>query len=39
MAKKQKYYVVWVGKKAGVYTTWAATQTQTKGFPSAKYKS
>lgn len=39
MAKKQKFYVVWEGHRPGVYNTWAECQSQTNGYPSAKYKS
>jgi len=39
MAKKQKFYVVWEGHRPGVYNTWAECQSQTSGFPGAKYKS
>jgi ribonuclease HI len=38
MAKKMKFYVVWVGVKPGIYTTWADTQLQIKGYPGARYK-
>ncbi|MDP4997701.1 MAG: ribonuclease H family protein [Saprospiraceae bacterium] len=38
MAKKQRYYVVWVGQKPGIYDSWAACQAQTNGFPNASYK-
>lgn len=38
MAKK-KYYVVWVGRKPGVYTSWDDCQKQTNNFPQAKFKS
>ena len=38
MATK-KFYVVWVGQKPGIYTTWAETERQVKGFPKARYKS
>ncbi|WP_438446622.1 ribonuclease H [Gorillibacterium sp. sgz5001074] len=34
-----KYYVVWEGKKAGVYSTWAECKAQVDGYPQAKYKS
>lgn len=37
--KKQKYYVVWVGHNPGIYSTWAACQTQVKNYPNAIYKS
>lgn len=39
MAKKTKYYVVWVGNQPGIYSNWQQCQAQIKGFPSAKYKS
>ena len=39
MVKKQKYYVVWVGAKPGVYTDWNKAKAQILGFPDAKYKS
>lgn len=37
-AKKQKYYVVWVGETPGIYNSWTECQLQIKGFPGAKYK-
>lgn len=36
---KQKYYVVWEGKKPGVYSTWAECKAQTDQYTGAKYKS
>ena len=36
---KQKYYVVWKGRKPGIYTTWAECEAQVKGFAGAEYKS
>lgn len=36
---KQKYYVVWEGKKTGVFTSWKECEKQIKGFEGAKYKS
>ena len=36
---KQKYYVVWKGHKPGIYTSWAETEKQVKGFGAAQYKS
>jgi ribonuclease HI len=39
VAEKNKFYVVWVGKKPGVYITWADCQLQVKGFPGALFKS
>ncbi|RKP50024.1 ribonuclease H [Cohnella endophytica] len=39
MAAKQKYYVVWVGRKPGVYASWADCQEQINKFDEAKFKS
>lgn len=36
---KVKYYVVWVGKKTGVFTTWAECQAQVSGVKDSKFKS
>jgi ribonuclease HI len=36
---KQKYYVVWKGRKTGVFTTWAECSAQVTGFNGAEYKS
>lgn len=36
---KTKFYVVWVGRQPGIYTTWADASAQVNGFPGAKYKS
>jgi len=38
MAKK-KYYVVWKGRKTGIFTSWAECEAQVKGFVAAEYKS
>ncbi|SDB80974.1 ribonuclease H [Shouchella lonarensis] len=38
MAKK-KYYVVWHGRKQGVFDHWSACEEQVKGFTGAKFKS
>jgi len=38
MAKK-KFYVVWEGKKKGIYTSWNVCKKQIEGFVGAKYKS
>ena len=35
---KQKYYVVWKGRKPGIYNTWAECESQVKGFTDAQYK-
>ncbi|MFT5483573.1 MAG: viroplasmin and RNaseH domain-containing protein, partial [Halieaceae bacterium] len=32
MAAK-KYYVVWVGHRPGIYTTWSEAEKQVRGFP------
>jgi ribonuclease HI len=39
LAKKQKYYTVWKGRKTGVFDSWAETEEQIKGFEKAQYKS
>lgn len=39
MAKKQKYYTVWKGRKTGVFDTWKEAEEQVKGFETAQYKS
>lgn len=39
MAQKKKYYVVWEGKRLGVYHTWDACKEQIEGFSGALYKS
>lgn len=39
MAKKKKFYVVWVGVTPGIYDSWDECNLQIKGFPGAKYKS
>lgn len=36
---KQKFYVVWKGKKTGIFTSWAECEKQVKGFVNAQYKS
>jgi len=36
---KQKYYVVWVGRKSGIFTTWPECQEQVNKYFEAKYKS
>ncbi len=38
-AKKEKFYVVWEGKKPGIYTTWKDCKAMTAGHAGAKYKS
>ncbi|MEN8788408.1 MAG: ribonuclease H family protein [Flavobacteriaceae bacterium] len=39
MAKKQKYYVVWKGKRPGIYESWEACKEQITGYKQAQYKS
>ncbi len=36
---KKKYYVVWKGRKPGIFTSWAECETQVKGFTGARFKS
>jgi ribonuclease HI len=35
---KQKYYVVWKGRRPGVYSNWESCKAQVDGFPGAQYK-
>ena len=35
---KQKYYVVWKGRKTGIFTSWAECEKQVKGFVGAEFK-
>ena len=37
MAKKNNFYVVWKGKKPGIYDTWAACQKEIQGVEGARY--
>jgi ribonuclease HI len=37
--KKQKYYVVWQGKRTGVFTDWKDCEAQIKGVVDARFKS
>jgi len=39
MAKQKKYYVVWFGNPAGVYTSWKKCQAAIKGVSGAQYMS
>ncbi|MBN2385429.1 MAG: ribonuclease H family protein [Anaerolineales bacterium] len=39
MASKAKFYVVWKGRRTGIFDSWEACQTQVTGFPGAEYKS
>lgn len=36
---KSKFYVVWKGKKTGIYSSWNACKRQIDGFEGAQYKS
>ncbi|MCE9644835.1 MAG: ribonuclease H family protein [Chloroflexi bacterium] len=35
---KQKYYVVWKGRRTGIFTAWAECEKQVKGFVGAQFK-
>lgn len=39
MNRKQKFYVVWKGRRTGVFKTWEETDAQVKGFAGAQFKS
>lgn len=39
MSKKNKYYVVWKGKRPGIYDSWEACKAEIEGFKNAEYKS
>ncbi|UII77810.1 ribonuclease H family protein [Flagellimonas sp. HMM57] len=39
MANKPKFYVVWKGKRPGIYEKWADCKAQIEGFKGAQYKS
>jgi ribonuclease HI len=36
---REKFYVVWKGRKTGVFSTWDECAAQVSGFPGAEYKS
>lgn len=38
-AKKNKFYVVWVGHEPGIYRSWEDAQEQVNGYPGAQFKS
>jgi ribonuclease HI len=38
MSGKAKYYVVWKGRRTGVYSSWEACAAQVQGFPGARFK-
>lgn len=35
---KQKFYVVWKGRKTGIFSSWAECEAQVKGFTDAEFK-
>jgi ribonuclease HI len=35
---KEKFYVVWKGRKTGIFTSWNECSAQVSGFPGAEYK-
>ena len=37
--KKNKFYVVWVGNKTGVFESWVECQLAVKNYKGSKYKS
>ena len=39
MAHKEKFYVVWKGKRPGIYTSWDDCKAMIAGFKGAQYKS
>ena len=39
MSKKKKFYVIWNGRKTGVFTSWNVVKKQVDGFENAQYKS
>ena len=39
MSVKAKYYVVWKGRKTGIFSTWQECAAQVQGFVGAQYKS
>jgi ribonuclease HI len=38
MAQMPKYYVVWKGRKTGIFASWEECEQQVKGFTGAEYK-
>ena len=39
MAKKEKFYTVWKGKRPGIYTSWEDCKAAISGYKGAQYKS
>jgi ribonuclease HI len=38
MDPKPKYYVVWKGRRSGIFSSWEECAAQVQGFPGARYK-
>ena len=38
MPSKKRYYVVWKGRRTGIFASWAECEAQVKGFTGAQYK-
>jgi len=38
MTKRPKYYVIWKGRKTGIFTSWEECFAQVNGFPDAEFK-
>ncbi|MGM0915853.1 MAG: ribonuclease H family protein [Pseudomonadota bacterium] len=38
-SKGPKFYVVWVGRQTGIFTSWEECSRQVKGYPKARFKS
>ncbi len=38
MSKSSKFYVVWKGRRTGIFTTWDEAKAQVNGFAGAQYK-
>jgi ribonuclease HI len=39
MGQKARFYVVWIGRKSGIFSSWEECAAQVQGFPGAQYKS
>lgn len=39
MPERPKFYVVWKGRKSGIFSSWAACAAQVQGYTGAQYKS
>jgi ribonuclease HI len=38
MAEKQKFYVIWKGRRTGIFSSWKEAASQVNGFTGARYK-